>query len=313
MSNKLNEELMEVKEKLRLQQKHRKSLSMAQQSLNREKSKLEELEVDLKKEGYDVKKLEGLSLTGLFYSILGSREEQLEKERQEYLTAKLKYDRCKHSVSKLERDIDYLKQQIDKLKDLDAQYKSVLDRKEKLLLKTGDQNVEKLIKLSEELADTQSEMREFQEAIDAGNNVLHCLGNVIKSLKSAGNWGTWDMFGGGGLIATAIKHSKIDKARASAQEAQTLLERFQRELTDVASGSGISIEISSFSTFADYFLDCLITDWIVQSKIKSSLENAKDMENKVNKIVENLRANLKNAEKKVQDKSENRRKLIESM
>jgi hypothetical protein len=64
------------------------------------------------------------------------------------------------------------------------------------------------------------------------------------------NWGTWDVIGGG-LISTAVKHSRIDRARASAHQVQQLLRRFQRELGDVGATSDITIDIGSFATFAD--------------------------------------------------------------
>lgn len=44
------------------------------------------------KEQTDVRQLESLSLTVLFYSLLGSKEQQLEKERQEALRAQLCLD-----------------------------------------------------------------------------------------------------------------------------------------------------------------------------------------------------------------------------
>lgn len=50
------------------------------------------------KEQTDVRQLESLSLTGLFYSILGSKEQQLEKERQEALRAQLCLDEAKRTL-----------------------------------------------------------------------------------------------------------------------------------------------------------------------------------------------------------------------
>jgi chromosome segregation ATPase len=114
-------------------------------------------------------------LTGLFYTILGSKDEQLEKERQEYLAAKLKKDECKDSVAALESEIVHLQQKIAPLKNLDAKYESILNRKAQLISEAKDEKAGKLVELSEALADAQSDARELQEAIDAGNAVLDSL------------------------------------------------------------------------------------------------------------------------------------------
>ncbi len=55
-------------------------------------SKAELVRVDnkLEKEYKDIEKLENLSIKGLFYKILGSKEEQIERERQDYLQIVLK-------------------------------------------------------------------------------------------------------------------------------------------------------------------------------------------------------------------------------
>ena len=94
----LNERLTEVRGNIRYKQKLEKDLLQIRESLTAERVKYGKLKKQVYKEGRDVKKLEGLSLPGLFLSILGSKEAQLEKERQEYLAAKLKYDECNSEI-----------------------------------------------------------------------------------------------------------------------------------------------------------------------------------------------------------------------
>ena len=93
---------------------------------------------------------------------------------------------------------------------------------------------------------------------------------------------------GGGLISTAIKHSRINDARDSVHQVQQKLLIFQRELKDLdlCLKPGISIDIGKFTAFADYFFDGLIIDWIVQSGINNSLTGAVSLKNK---MIENVR------------------------
>ncbi|MCK7483051.1 MAG: hypothetical protein M0C28_42530 [Candidatus Moduliflexus flocculans] len=89
-----------------------------------------ELGAVLKKEEADVRKLEGLSLTAMFSQFLGNKEDHLNKERQEVLTAKLKYDQSAHEVASLERDIADMEGRLAAIGDPEAEYARALERKE---------------------------------------------------------------------------------------------------------------------------------------------------------------------------------------
>ena len=66
--------------------------------------------------------------------------------------------------------------------------------------------------------------REMKEALDAGERALSSLRNAQEKLNSAGNWGLFDMFGGG-LFSTIMKRSKMD-------DAQQLMEAAKSDLND---------------------------------------------------------------------------------
>ena len=309
MNGDLNKKLLEAKEQKRAKTRLKDILCKTRQSLEQEKERLDGLERRLKKEEADVKRLEGMSLSGMFHEILGRKEEKLDKERQEFLAAKLKYDECRHSVSAMERDILLTEKRLQELGDPEAAYAALFKEKESLVLK-DDQD--KLFQLNDHLADLNSEVKEAKEAIDAGEKVLVSIENVLLALKKAKTWGVVDIVGGG-LIITAVKHSKIDKANQLAQQVQHLLRNFQRELADVqADGkSPLSVDISGFSTFADYFFDGLIFDWIVQSKINKSYNNVMDMKEKVVRVVGDLNTHLKTKEKKKLAGEKEKRAIIE--
>jgi hypothetical protein len=290
----LNERLTEVRENIRYKQKLEKDLLQIRESLAAERVKYGNLKKQVYKEGRDVKKLEGLSLRGLFLSILGSKEAQLEKERQEYLAAKLKYDECKSEIDALEsKEWDIIKQ-LESLEALDDKYRELLAQKEAVILSGEGSQARLLLELSEELGELKANQKELTEAIEAGNRALALLRKVQDSLGNAQGWGVWDMLGGG-LIATAVKHSRIDDARQHVHSAQQALHWFVRELKDVNPHllTDITIDISGFATFADYFFDGLITDWIVQSRINDSLDNVNNVAKRVNNTLRGLQQELR--------------------
>jgi hypothetical protein len=290
----LNERLTEVRGNIRYKQKLEKDLLQIRESLAAERVKYGKLKKQVYKEGRDVKKLEGLSLPGLFLSILGSKEAQLEKERQEYLAAKLKYDECKSEIDALENKEQEVIKQLASLAGLEDKYRELLVEKEAVILSDEGSQARLLLELSEELGELKANHKELTEAIEAGNHALELLQKVQDSLGSAQGWGVWDMLGGG-LIATAVKHSRIDDARQHVHSAQQALHWFVRELKDVHPHllTSITIDIGGFAAFADYFFDGLIVDWIIQSRINDSLNNVNSVIKKVNDTLRGLQQELR--------------------
>src|SRR5688572_4648908 len=88
----LNERLIQATKRLRLRQKLDAMLREAHSTLDEEQRKCRRHEQVLATELADVQKLESFGLTALFYTILGTKDERLENERQEYLAAKLKHE-----------------------------------------------------------------------------------------------------------------------------------------------------------------------------------------------------------------------------
>lgn len=128
---------------------------------------------------------------------------------------------------------------------------------------------------------------EIREAIAAGEKALASLEEADRYLSSACNWGVWDMIGGG-LFSTMIKHSKINEATTSMEQAKRNLVSFSRELRDVNISENIGIEIGSFLTFADYFFDGLVADWLVQNKIRDAQIQVQEAAGQVKQILASL-------------------------
>ena len=124
----------------------------------------------------------------------------------------------------------------------------------------------RLTELDQRLDELESQRREVSEALFAGEGAEQALAAVLDSLDRAGDWGTWDMLGGG-MLATMAKHGHLDDAQAGIGWAQQCLSRFRTELADVQHMEIPQVYIGEFATFADYFFDGLFADWFVQSRI----------------------------------------------
>ena len=116
--------------------------------------------------------------------------------------------------------------------------------------------------------------KEIQEAIHAGENALRHLYSARDELRSAGNWGLLDMFGGN-FLSGMMKHSKMDQARRSMENARNALASFRSELQDVHDPA-LNMDIDGFLTFADFFFDGFLVDLLVQSRISKAKQQVED-------------------------------------
>lgn len=261
-----------------------KQLELEQADLGRKESELKSI---LEKENYDVKKLEHKSVASVFYLILGSLDEHVEKERREALSAKLRYDQ-------VVKDLEDVKYQISKLSserlgyvDCQKEYDQLCAQKKEELMRENGETAQKILELTDKANLIRINLKETKEAISAGEKVHDSLNSVLSSLESAEGWGTWDILGGG-LISDLAKHSHIDDAKAEAENIQRLLRQFRTELTDISISSDIVIETEGFAKFADFFFDGLIADWFMQSKINESQASVERTKSQVLSVVGKL-------------------------
>ena len=130
---------------------------------------------------------------------------------------------------------------------------------------------------------------EVREAIDAGQRALSSLRDAKKELSSARSWGVWDIIGGG-FISTLIKHSKIDNAKMYMERAKDDLNSFASELRDVNMVANLNIDTGDFLTFADFFFDGFIADWLVQDRINEARRNVDIAIRRVEQALHELRS-----------------------
>jgi chromosome segregation ATPase len=311
MYEQINKQIAETREHLRKKDKIQGMLRQAEETLYREEERLGRLKEALDKEEADVRKLEGLSIRGIFFSIVGNKQERLSKEEEEFLSAKLKYDECSNSVSVLREEVERYSSQVRGLGNAQFSLEDLLKRKEEIIINSKDQNAREILNNLEQISILNLDLQELREAMMAGNDVIRLLEEAMKSLDEAEGWGQWDMFGGG-FLSTSAKHSSIDDAVEYVTDAKSQLNRFSRELKDVNMNIDINIDISSFDRFADYFFDGLIADWNVQNKIGQSLDSVNDALNRVRLIVGSVQSRYNELEGKVHNLRQKNRTIVEN-
>lgn len=291
MYREINEEIYDLKERLRSKEKLATLRTMAIEELRNRREDLEELGKILEKEEKDVLKLEGTSLSSFFFNLIGKKEDKLDKERKEYLSAKMRYDECILAVRELENEVRKYDEDLMKYSGISEEYQQAIRQKQEMLINEDTDNGRKLRDLLDWINELKLDIKEVREAIDAGENASDALLEMKKPLNSAKNWGIWDMLGGD-FFSDIMKHSKINDANRLSYDVQHHLRIFQKELADVNRFTDIKVNIGAFAKFADFFFDGLFADWFVQSRINESISNVEDAHTRVKGILSDLNRNL---------------------
>lgn len=309
--NSLAEEIRKLLEDQQILKKVQDRIVQIVPEIEQMRKDLIPLDQQVQKEYADVENLEKLGLKTMFYKVLGSKETQMEKERQEYLQASLKYDQVKKSLELLEFEYNLLKKKTDALPAIEKRLDELSKQQElELMNMQGNAGLE-LKKIYAQIETQQRMIIDINEAVKAGSTALQSLDNVIAGLQQAHNWGQWDM-SGRNPMSNHLKYTAIDKAKDWAYEANRQLKIFEKELLDVYRRipEDFQLHLDSFNRFIDVFFDNLITDWIIQQKIHNALNNSLNTRDKVTRMVKLLESEKPKVDKAIADLNEAKKEYV---
>jgi hypothetical protein len=296
---------------LRARTRTQRTLDAIRQQLQEERAHHERTVADKQREVRDVARLEGLSIAALIASLRGTRDDDLAREREEELTARLAAEASAAAVAALEDEEAELVERLAAYGDLDTAYAAALHAKEEALITANHPAAQQLHALDASLTEHDAAAQELDEALAAGEAARESLRAVREALESAQGWGTWDMLGGG-MLATAVKHQRIDEARAMAHTAGQRLRRFQTELGDVQleTDPGGLGAIDTLATVGDYLFDGLFVDWFVQAKIERALDQTWQVQLAVRDLLAALDERRQSVERERADLAAQREALV---
>jgi hypothetical protein len=243
----------------------------------------------------DVERLEHFSMTSVLAALRGSRSESLERERAEADAARFRVAEAAARLDAVRREYSAAQARLAKLSAVPGRYQALLAEKEQALTTSVDPRGRRLLELAEERGRLSSEARELAEAAQAARRAGIALGEVRSKLASAGSWSTYDTFLGGGMIASAIKHQRLDDAARAAAVADQQLTILRTELADVA---GLPVDaprlaISDTTRFFDVWFDNIFTDLRVRDHIRQAQGRVSAAAARVEQVGSQLTAQLR--------------------
>ncbi len=241
------------------------------------------------REQKEADRLEGRSLTAFVYTVIGKKEEKLEKEQREAKEAAVRYDAAARELDAVKSDIERYGAELLSLKTCEAELESATAAAVAEIKGSDKPEREEIFRLEQERAVLLNKLRELDEAVSAGDTAHKTVSEIKIKLDKAVSMGEWDLFGGG-MLPDIMKHGYLDEAQGLVEKLQTELRRFKTELADVQFDADFRINEDGFLRFADYFFDGFFVDLASLRKIEKSrdyvLSVKRDLENVLNAVVE---------------------------
>lgn len=311
MFEELNSKLEQSRQNIGKYQRLGSKLTDYHKQLKELEDKKTNLQTELKKEERDYDNLLKKSLNNLFLEMLGKMEAREQKEYQDVIAVKLKLEETENQLINLKSSIHQLEEERASLYGCEREYEELSRLKYRQLSENNAESAEKIHSFEEQIQSLKGNLTEIKEAEAAGKAVLAKIEIAEEKLDSAHGWGTWDILGGG-LISDVMKHSYLDDAQAAVNSIQTLLHHFHTELADIKLDENLSVQIDGFTKFADFFFDGIFSDWAVQSRINSSIEDIASLHSNIDRVMDKLNALRKTAESNLIRTEEQLKNFIEN-
>ncbi len=253
--------------------------------------------------------LDKRSIRNFYYGMIGQKEEMRHSMEREARMVEVEL-----------RDLQRTLEECGvKLKSLEAAYQGFGDPERRFrdgyerlkeLLKADPVCGQEVSRLEKAVHELDKRLREIDQAIGAGGLAVQEARNVQSTLRSAQSYGLWDTMGGG-TVAGAAKHKKLGDARKQSEELRSRISRFNSELTDVNIGLHLGQDnVGDFLRFADFFLDGLLADWAVQTRIGESQAEISEVEHTLHSMVNRLQDMYRTLQHERQELKERLRNLV---
>jgi hypothetical protein len=176
----------------------------------------------------------------------------------------------------------------------------------------GDPRRSELPDLADERGRLSRELAAMRKALQLANAPRQALSDLRQKVGSASRWSTYDTFFGGGKIATAIVHRRLDEAAEVAAEADYHLALLRTELADLHGTTRTFplLAISARTKLVDMWFDNIFTPTAVHDRIKQAQQNVDHFLQVVQKVQEQLTSRVAQAQARLTSIEANRRDLL---
>ena len=208
----LNTQLIEARKIVQERDRILSLMAAIDGQLSEKRRELSLLVTQLKYEKQDVAALEGLSLEAFYYTLLGRKEEQLEKEVAEYLDLKMATRKCRLTVARLENQLHQFESDLVIIADCQDEYTDLQQLQLQILLELERSESNQL----RHLLQLRGEQRKLEKTYQTGQSATEMVNKMIS------------------LLASGFDRGSVAKAMELDNICRRTLNQFQDELKQIA-------------------------------------------------------------------------------
>jgi predicted nuclease with TOPRIM domain len=286
----------------------RASIPVLMQRHNQLSVQVKGLRKSMLREQRDVDKLEGRTLTALYYRASGTIGAKLDKERLEATATKEEYDIAAEELKRLEAELTRSKAELAELEGCEARYQTLLAEKLEALKTRGGEDAAHITSMEKRIDKLERQKKEVQDAVIAGKALLRVANQMSACLGSAEKQSIADLTSTG--VASELfdfaKHSNVKEAVSYLDDFRVKLTAFQDKLAKITAATGIRINLDEFQHIGTAFQTGFITDHSFHHKLKSAQT---ELQNTVKRIEQTLTSLKELTERLMNDQERMRAKL----
>lgn len=309
MYQNINLELKNLRQKVEEKSKIRIRLEKLRANLEEENLKLKSLSDILEKEKKEIEKLENISVTSIFYSIIGKKDSKLEKEKQKFYSAQYNYEVSRGTIEDLKRSIREAYASLEELQTVEVEYEIFIKEKERMINCSNSPTKNKIKELHHKINELKLQTDEDEEVVKTCNNILPFIDDLICKLDGHVSKSK-DKNGDFVINIENVDHDGILNKNLEEIIHRLLNIKFQLEHVDF--NFSLNIDLDWFFLFVDNFLDSIALDRSLKEITKETLKNAIILKRKINDLIKLLRGNIKLCSEEVNNFEEYCRDIIES-
>jgi len=291
--------------------------------LNGLKARLKQLESELTHCHIELDELENFlqeeelsTIAKLFNKILGSQQQNQERDRQNYLQTYLRCEGCEILIAEKEFEISVLENKLTSYVGVEDMYDKLLNEKKQQLKYRHKDLVNDIVLLETAMRHQSYLLKEIDEAMVIGLELEKTLIFLYDALVDIC---TIDFFESNeirkGKTGYNVSFQKINEAKNLQQSVQIisrLCDKFVDALHDISERFDLDYKpfTPRISRFLEQFYDGFISDWIRHSELKICLNHIDTTLAKVRRIIGMLRKDHKQAVSLLEDHTQKLEMLV---
>ncbi|MBR6800304.1 MAG: hypothetical protein IKM61_00945 [Eubacteriaceae bacterium] len=182
-----NDRLKELRYKVYTIDEVREALASAKEKLFPAEENVRILSNLRDKERSDVESYEGGNISSFFHSLVGRKEEKLEKEREEMYDAESRYNMAVYELNNIEINISRKEEELRELLMMTEEYNTLISDKRRMLGSTG-RDMGEFILMEENMKILSSRMEYLADLISHTETTLSVTDELLKNMDEAEYW-----------------------------------------------------------------------------------------------------------------------------